>query len=119
MRSAGIGVFAMGENPALQQLIAIVRYRKRIQRTGPLESLSFETLFPLTGFRRTGRYKVREPERAPKAARCSPPSRLRAASAGTRLYGCSREALGVKLLRRDLFGDAPAQDSNAFLDSGG
>ena len=44
----------------LQQVIAIARYRKRIQRPGPLESLAFQSLFPLAGLGGTGQDEVRE-----------------------------------------------------------
>jgi len=55
-----------GNGSVLQREIAIVRYRKRVQRTGPLESLWFELLFPLAGFRGTGQDKVREAQFAPE-----------------------------------------------------
>ena len=42
------------------------RDRKRVQRTGALESLWFELLFPLAGFRGTGQDKVREAQFAPE-----------------------------------------------------
>jgi hypothetical protein len=44
----------------LQQVITIVRDRKRVYCAGPLEGLSFESIFPLAGFRRASSRAILE-----------------------------------------------------------
>ena len=56
----------------LQQVIAIIRFRKRVQSTGTLESLAFEPLLPLPGFRGPRQDEVREAQFSPECRAPAP-----------------------------------------------